>query len=140
MVYAFHGFLASFYLHQTIAVVLGKSTVRGILVGAQCGIGTHMTAEHLPYGLGGALAELGHLAHGIPLSVDGARNAHKLVRQAAGVALSPSFPGFAPRLFVLELLLKATSNNYPNNTLLGNDNSCFTAYSNMNYRVMTINS
>ena len=107
MVYAFHGFLASFYLHQTIAVVLGKSTVRGILVGAQCGIGTHMTAEHLPYGLGRALAKLGHLAHGIPLPVDGARNAHKLVRLAAGVALSPSFPGFAPRLFVLELLLVA---------------------------------
>ena len=36
-------------------------------------------------------------------------------------------------------VLKATSNNYPNNTLLGNDNSCFTSYFNMNYRVMTIN-
>ena len=35
-------------------------------------------------------------------------------------------------------VLKATSNNYPNNTLLGNDNSCFTAYFNMNYLVMTI--
>ena len=37
-------------------------------------------------------------------------------------------------------VLKATSNNYPNNTLLGNDNSCFTSYINMNYRVMAINS